>query len=162
VAPHLQNLEQQNRALQQRLAKEARHRLDAQVERAAPNYREIDRDPRWHRWLLGIDAHTGQIRQRILDNAIASGSAARVAAFFNVFQGENAATGQAGTSQAPRRGRSVAAGKPVYTRPQIASLYQAHQKGAYVGREAEWNRLERDIIAAGREGRVLNPDFVTK
>ena len=52
VAPHLQNLVQQNAELRQRLAIEARHNLDAEVERAVPNYREIDQDLRWHRWLL--------------------------------------------------------------------------------------------------------------
>ena len=45
VAPHLQASEQQNLELQNRLAREARHRLDRQVERAVPNYREIDQDP---------------------------------------------------------------------------------------------------------------------
>ncbi|MGB9317977.1 MAG: hypothetical protein WCB62_23605, partial [Pseudolabrys sp.] len=51
VAPHLQASEQQNLELQNRLAREARARLDAAVERAVPNYREIDQDPRWHQWL---------------------------------------------------------------------------------------------------------------
>jgi hypothetical protein len=45
VAPHLQNLEQQNAELRQRLAVEGRHSLDQRVERAVPNYREIDRNP---------------------------------------------------------------------------------------------------------------------
>jgi hypothetical protein len=36
-------------------------------------------------------------------------------------------------------------------------LYEQHRKGAYSGRETEWARQERDIIAAGREGRILNP-----
>ena len=40
VAPHLQASEQQNLELQNRLTREARHRLDQQVERAVPNYRE--------------------------------------------------------------------------------------------------------------------------
>jgi hypothetical protein len=42
VGPHLQASEQQNLELQNRLAREARARLDAAVERAVPNYREID------------------------------------------------------------------------------------------------------------------------
>ena len=40
----------------------------------------------------------------------------------------------------------------IYTRAQIAELYAAHRKGAYVGREAEWARQEADIIKAGSEG----------
>jgi hypothetical protein len=150
VAPHLQNLEQQNAELQRRLAKEARHRLDSQIERALPNYREIDRDPHWHRWLLGYDTYTGLVRQQLLNNAIASGDANRVVAFFRGFQQEAGATQP--PSAAPGRARS--SGRPVYTREQIGQLYEAHRKGAYVGREQEWARIEADIFRAQREGRV--------
>jgi hypothetical protein len=55
LSPHLQQLQQQNAQLQRQLAVEARRNLDQRVERAVPNYREIDRNPQWHRWLLGID-----------------------------------------------------------------------------------------------------------
>jgi hypothetical protein len=43
----------------------------------------------------------------------------------------------------------------VYTRTQIAQLYEAHRRGDYAGKEMQWRRQEADIIAAGREGRVL-------
>ena len=46
--PHLQNLEQQNIELRRRLAQEARHRLDSQVEAAIPNWRTLDQHPDWH------------------------------------------------------------------------------------------------------------------
>ena len=51
---------------------------------------------------------------------------------------------------------------PIYTRSQIAQIYAAHRRGAYAGREAEYNRLDADIIRAATEGRVLNPDNITK
>jgi hypothetical protein len=41
-----------------------------------------------------------------------------------------------------------------YTREQIRQNYLVHHPGGFVGREAEWHRLELDMIAAGREGRV--------
>jgi hypothetical protein len=63
VAPHLQNLEQQNAQLRPQVAKEARHRLDRDVESLVPDFREVDQDPRFHRWLLGIDTLTGRVRQ---------------------------------------------------------------------------------------------------
>ena len=44
VAPHLQNLAEQNELLRQRLSVEARHRLDSQVAAAVPNFREIDQE----------------------------------------------------------------------------------------------------------------------
>jgi hypothetical protein len=182
IAPHLMSLEQQNAELQARLAKEARRNLDQQVEMSVPNYREIDRDPRWHRWLLGIDVLSGRVRQQLLNEAISAAQAPRVISFFRGFLNEEAATGHnepGPTSRqpaapreaaldlssiaAPGRARPATGGdaslppdKPIYTRAQIAQLYSLHRKQAYVGREAEWSRQEADIIAAGREGRIRN------
>ena len=57
--------------------------------------------------------------------------------------------------RSPQRSRNTAApSKRTYTRAQIQQLYEQHRKGAYAGREAEWNRIENDIFAAQREGRV--------
>jgi hypothetical protein len=180
VQPQLAAVEAQNAELQRRLAIEARRRLDQAVEVSVPNYKEIDRNPRWHRWLLGIDVLSGRVRQQLLNEAIAQASAPRVISFFNGFLREEVATGNiepAPTSRqpaapresaitlaslaAPGRARPATGGdtamptdKPIYSRAQIASLYRAHQKGAYVGREVEWQRQDADIIAAGREGRI--------
>jgi hypothetical protein len=152
ISPHLQLLAEDNAMLQRRLAAEARHRLDAQLERAVPNYREIDRDPAWHRYLLGVDALSGRVRQTLLNDAIASGSADRVAAFFRGFQ-------QTAATQAPAAARAQMPSGQIYTRAQIAKLYRQHQQGAYNGREAEWARQEQDLFAAAREGRIRNPVF---
>lgn len=183
VAPQLQAVEQQNAELRKQLAIEARRRLDQAVETAVPNYKEIDRNPRWHRWLMGVDVLSGRVRQQLLNEAISSASAPRVISFFNGFLREEAATGQIepapslppigqsplvrepavplASLAAPGRARPATGGetslpseKPTYTRAQIAQLYRMHQKGAYAGREAEWNRLELDFIAAGNEGRI--------
>ena len=151
LAPHLMSLEQQNAELQRRLQKEARHRLDSQVEAAISNYREIDRDPNWHRWLLGYDALSGEVRQRLLNAAIQRGDSSSVIAFFKAYLRE---AGGTHASAAHGRTRS-SSGRPIYTRTQVAQLYRAHQQGAYAGREQEWARQEHDIIDAGREGRIL-------
>ena len=179
IAPHLDQLARENSDLRQRLAKQDRRAMDNAVELAVPNYREVDRNPRWHRWLLGIDVLSGRVRQTLLNEAISAGSAPRVISFFKSFLAEEVATGheQASTTQlapsapreaslslaslaAPGRARPATGGdaswptdKPVYTRAQIKQLYEQHRRGAYTGREAEWARLEADIFAAQREGR---------
>jgi hypothetical protein len=180
VAPHLQEMERQNADLRGQLAREARRALDQAVELSVPNYRDIDRDPRWHRWLLGIDVLSGRVRQQLLNEAISSAQAPRVISFFRGFLNEEAATGhnepapsfhQAAPPREPAinlaslavpgRARPATGGdaalppeRPIYTRAQIRQLYEQHRKGAYVGREAEWARQDADIIAAGREGRI--------
>jgi hypothetical protein len=154
VAPHLQEIERQNAELQRRLAIEARRNLDARVERAVPNFREVDRDPRWLHWLAGTDALTGRPRQVLLNDAIASTDANRVAEFFRKFQQE-AGTQTASASAPTYSGRTRSSGKQVYTRDDVKRLYRMHQQGAYAGREAEWAKQEVDIIRAGAEGRIL-------
>jgi|SRR5262252_2593020 len=181
VAPKIQEIEEQNALLRRQVADERRRSLDQMVEQAVPDFREIDRNPRWHRWLLGIDVLSGRVRQTLLNDAIATASAHRVISFFNGFKQEEAATGHieapasTPTGQAPPReaavplaslaapGRarpatggdtSLPTEKPIYSRAQIKQLYDAHRKGAYVGREAEWARQDAEIIAAGREGRI--------
>jgi hypothetical protein len=160
MAPQLAQMHEDNAALRQRLAIEARHRLDQQVERAVPTFREIDRDPRWHQWLLSIDRLSGQQRQVLLNQAIAESNAARVIGFFRGWQREAGAdTGQAAQPRSQRL-PMWASERPTYTRAQIAKLYRQHAMGAYNGRKAEWQRQEADIIAAGREGRIQNPEAV--
>jgi hypothetical protein len=124
LSPELQEIRNQNAELQRRLAQEARHRLDQQIEHALPDFRERDRDPRWHRWLLGIDNLSGRVRQQLLNEATASGNADRVLAFFRTFQQEAGSTQQA---SAPGRTRSASSGKPTYTPELIGRLYEAHR-----------------------------------
>jgi hypothetical protein len=155
VAPHLQNLEAQNHELHQRLAIEARHRMDQQVEAAIPNYRELDQHPDWHTWLLGVDNLSGRVRQNLLNEAKASGDAARCIAFFRSFFTRGHSPSAAGASSSSSgRARSAPSGR-MYTRSEITKLYDHHRRGAYAGREIEWQRQEYDIIAAGREGRIV-------
>jgi len=51
-------------------------------------------------------------------------------------------------------------GSPVsgkrYRRSEILDLYARKRRGEYRDRPDEWNRLENDIYAAGRENRIDN------
>jgi hypothetical protein len=187
IAPHLQQTEtrmqqlaRENADLRAQQIHERRRILDSQVEQAIPDYREFDRNPRWHKWLLGIDLMSGRVRQQLLNEAISAGNAPRVLSFFRGFQNEEIATGHQQPPQpspahappkeaaidlaalaSPGRARlatggetSVPADKPFYTRDQLKALYSQHRRGVYVGREAEWARIDADIIAASREGRI--------
>ena len=126
-------------------------RLDQAVEMAVPNYREIDRDPRWHRWLLGVDVLSGRVRQQLLNEAISSAAAPRVISFFRGFQQRGSShrpqrasavfppgSGSPGSGDTPgfacgpwqgsagnRRRCLVAPRRPIYTRAQIATAVRA-------------------------------------
>jgi hypothetical protein len=148
VAPHLQALDQQNAELRRQVAEQTRKAMHDRVEAAIPNWRDIDSDPRWRAWLSEIDPFTGVIRQQVLDDAIAAGSADRVVAFFRGFQAQHG-----GAARSPGRPRS-AAPQPgmMLSRERIKELYELHRKGKLTG--PEWERTEQQIIAAANEGRV--------
>jgi hypothetical protein len=153
VAPHLQALDQQNAELRRQVAEQARKAMHERVEAAIPNWHEIDQDPRWHSWLLQLDPLAGRIRQTLLDEAISTGDAHRVLAFFRGFAAEHGGGEGRSNAGGTRRARS-ASGQQVYTREQIKQFYELHRRGKLQG--DEWNRIERDIIAASAEGRVAN------
>jgi hypothetical protein len=159
VSPHIENLQNQNYALRDHLAIQARHSLDQRVASLLPDYAERDQDPRWHEWLRQRDNLSGRVRQELLNDAIASTDAHRVVAFFRSFQRENQATAQATGQASPAYGRTrperARSDGPIYTGTQIQHLYRMHQRGAYNGREAEWAKQEADIFRAQREGRVM-------
>jgi hypothetical protein len=151
-------LARENADLRARQAYDRRQRLDKEVAARVPDFREVDRDPRWHAWLRGIDPMSGRVRQTLLNEAIASGNANQVHWVFHEFKRQaGASTGS--TSSPSRRG---APGKPIYTNDSIKQLYEAHRRGAYAGREDAWARQEADIFQAMKEGRVHARPFLTK
>jgi hypothetical protein len=166
VEPHLQNLESQNAELQRRLAIEARRRLDDQVARAVPDLKQVDRDPRWHRWLLGIDSLSGRVRQTLLNDAISHSDAGRVKQFFDQFKREAGAQAPAATqTTTSRRGPFSRTGSPplgsrTYTPQQIQQLYEKRRRGEF--KDETWNRIEQDFFAAQKDGRVLMQPYLTK
>ena len=150
LEPELQRIDRQNAMLGRQLAVERQRGLYAALDRESPGWREVDSDPSWVGWLHGLHALSGLPRQRHLDNAVMRGDAHRVVALFRDFL---ATRGQ--RAPQPRQERPTMASGAIYTRPQIAALYAAHRKGAYAGREAEWNALEADFVRAAREGRII-------
>jgi hypothetical protein len=115
---------------------------------------DVAADARWFRWLDGIDPQTGQVRRQLLDEARKRGDHARARSFIQQFEHARA-TGTL-VLHSYRRSGMPPQDKPVYTRPQIAQLYSLHRRGAYAGREAEWSRIEHDIVRASAEGRIAN------
>jgi hypothetical protein len=110
---------------------------------------DVTRDARWFRWLEDIDPATGQVRQQVYAHAVARGDHAQARMLIQQFEHARATDTFGFRRQyAPRES------KPVYTRPQILKFHEAHRRGLIAG--PEWDRLERDIIAAGREGRIAN------
>ncbi len=151
------------------------HQLDVEVE----NWRDTNVDPKFHEWLDQTDPYTGQTRKELMLAAFDRKNAQQVKAFFVNFSKENAAvvpeaaaptpSGQGGTESGatlnlndyvapgqPRTGGEAGAPKDkrMWTSKEIGSFYSDVQKGRYRSRPDDKARIEADIVAATREGRV--------
>jgi len=157
LAPELERLHDENAQLRDEVSRAAKLAIDQELDRAVPDWRSINNDPRFHSWLLMPDTYSGIIRDRLLKDAAAAASAQRVINIFRGFLREAGAAGQAPAGRASR----ASSGKPVYSRGQIAQMASMRRRGQ-IG-DAEWAKWEHEIVAAGREGRIrgaLNIDGV--
>lgn len=181
VAPELNSLRQQNQTLEHRLVNASRMTLIQELDRDIPDWRTINRSPRFIQWLRLPDVYSGVIRKQTLDAAYQAASAPRVKAFFEGFIRDEAVTGNADTDPpaeqpvvpvpriaavplerlaAPGRAKPASgdtpgpADKPVFTRAQISKFYNDVRRGAYTGRESEKAAQENAIFAAQNDGRV--------
>jgi hypothetical protein len=153
----------------QRQALNAEQMFWSELSAEVPDWREINAEQGFHSWLLEIDPLSGVSRQSYLDNAQNQLDARRVAGFFKTWQSmnggsvaqspRNVASSQLEKQIAPGRGRTAAStpaandGK-TYARADVAKFFDDVRKGLYKGREQERDRIERDIFAAQRDGRI--------
>ena len=142
----------------------------AELGRLVPDWRDINADQGFHSWLLEVDPLSGLTRQTFLDNAQRSQDARRVAQFFETWQGQagqsvaqttrHAAASQLEKQVSPGKGRSgsTPSGSPgkTYNPEAIAQFYADVRQGRFKGKDEERARIERDIFAAQREGRITN------
>lgn len=125
----------------------------------APEWKQINEDPAFLKWLDEVDELTGEQRQSLLSKAEASRDAALVGKFFTLFKktssswaanSNNALEQQVvpPTNKAPDTPPS----KKVWTRGEIAEFYDRMRRGVVSDNDAI--AIEADITAASIEGRI--------
>ena len=164
------NVVPQVQAVAQRQAMTAEQQFWSDLSGAVSNWRDINDDTAFQSWLLEVDPLTGISRQTYLEDAQRNLDVRRVASFFQTW---NELTGKANVAQTNRRnasaselerqvapGRSKNTGTPsngsakTYSPDDIKKFFNDVRSGKYRGREAERDRIERDIFAAQRDGRI--------
>ena len=148
------------------------------------NWEAINHSSEFVAWLRLPDLYSGQVRHGLLKAAFESGNAPRVIAFFQGFLAEHPQTGSPDPTLSQLRAANPApqprqaaipleqlsapgkakpasgntptqpAAQPIITRKYISDFYTLVRKGAFVGRDAEKERLEREIYAAQNAGQV--------
>ena len=133
-----------------------------------PEWRDINADENFLNWLTEVDPLTGATRQVYLEDAQRHLDVPRVVNFFRTWQGMNgrqvAQPPRSAASELDKQvspGRSRNGGSPsgnqakVYGPEDIKKFFDDVRKGVYQGKEAERDRIERDIFAAQRENRIV-------
>ncbi len=163
------NVVPQVQAVAQRQQVTAEQQFWSDLTSYVPNWRDINDNASFQTWLLDVDPLTGTNRQTYLEEAQRSLDAHRVSAFFQTWL---ESTGQASVAQStsatsnelerqvsPGRSRGVSASAnrqpKTYSPDDIKKFFNDVRSGKYKGREQERDRLERDIFAAQREGRIV-------
>lgn len=164
VVPQLQHVAQRQHV-------SADQKFWADLEAIAPKWRDVNSDEKFQDWLLSPDPLTGINRQTYLDAAQRDLDANRVSAFFKMWEGQSGNPGantevrnpndrqqELRRQIEPGRGRTKAPDsqeKPKYTSEDIKQFYADVRTGKYRGNDAERGRIEADIFAAQREGRLV-------
>lgn len=181
VKPVAQRVDQVAQATQQvgsRVAQNDQQAVLSMLASAVPNWREVNADQGFLDWLDQVDPYVGVRRGELLTQAYKAHDGPRVVAFFTGYQKEHAAvnppavqpTPAAAPSAAPQKSleQFVAPGTPktgaastpngsggrVWSRAEISQFYVDVQQGKYRTRPDEQKKLEADIFAAQREGRI--------
>lgn len=163
------NVVPQVQAVAKRQAVSAEEKFWNDLSADVPNWQAVNNNQEFHNWLLQVDPLTGITRQTYLESAQQELDARRVANFFRTWLELN---GQAAVAQPNRKasaselekqvapGRSRSAPAPAsdkgrtYSPEDIRNFFNDVRAGKYKGRDAERDRIERDIFAAQREGRI--------
>lgn len=174
---HIARLEAQVGQVGSTVTKTAQQQMYDFLDEKLPNWRQINRDPKFIAWTNLQDVLSGAIRGSMMRDAFGKNDASRVLSFFTAYLSDEAATAPANHQPdtpkggkipleelaAPGRAKAPAASastpgekeKPLITRAQISQFYLDVNRGKYKGNEAEKDRLERMIFEAEQEGRVV-------
>jgi hypothetical protein len=179
VAPVAQRVDQVAQAatsVAQRVAQSDQQTVLSMLDQQVPKWRELNEDQGFLEWLDQIDPFSGYKRGALLQQAYKAHDGPRVVAFFNGYLKEHAAVTPPAPPAAPAPAAApqktldkfVAPGTPktgaastpdgsgkrVWSRAEIGKFYADVQAGRYRTRPDEQKKLEADIFAAQREGRI--------
>lgn len=160
VIPKMTKIEQQNTLSQEDMFMRT-------LDNIVPEWRQLNNDQAFLTWLDEADELTNTSRQQLLDGAVQALDATRAARFFSAYTRSKAgqvptpaqtpgASAQLEALVAPGKGRGGAPQqeKPPITRAYITQFFRDVADGKYRSRPDEKAKIEADIFAAQREGRV--------
>jgi hypothetical protein len=167
----IDNLKTENQKLREQLdstgAQISESSFDQRLHRLVPHFDDVNRDPRWISWLNEIDPILRGPRMAVAQQAYNTGDAQAVADYVKLFEATLAATTKSNTSDKrkqeqelqvqPAKNNSQSntqAAAKVYTNAQIEGMFKRVTELYTRGDSAAATKLEAEIDAAFRDGRV--------
>jgi hypothetical protein len=156
------NLNQRLDRIESQVAETAEEGFFRKLGAQAANWETLNTDPGFLGWLADVDDFTGRTRQQLFNDAYNHLDVARVAKFFNAYGGNQSHVERANERPSleqqvtPRPNGAAPAppqGKKIWTAGEIAKFYDNMRRGVFRD-AADAARIEADIFAAQREGRV--------
>lgn len=152
VAPQISALEQENQQLKRDVGRQRTTGVHHTLDQSVPNWRDINRSPRFRQWLSLTDLLSGSVRGKLLDAAFKAADAPRVVAFFQGFVNDEAATGSTEFAVVPPAPAQPPAPAPVPRQPAVAlqalaAPGRARPAAQDTGRPAEKPVFTRSQIA---------------
>ena len=149
-------LQQQLKGVAQTTAVTVQDRFENQLAAAVPNWKAVDSDPKFIEWL-----QSNATRMKVFSEAARNQDVDGVAYFYSEYAGapktEQATDPRLAKQVAPGKSKAVApaakspAEKKTWTRSEIAQFYADGKKRFS---QEDYVKLERDLFAAQKEGRV--------
>lgn len=150
-------LQQQLKGVAQTTAVTVQDRFENQLAAAVPNWKAVDGDPKFIEWL-----QSNATRRKVFSEAARNQDVDGVAYFYKEYPGAQKTEKQAvdprlAKQVAPGKSKAVApaaanpAEKKTWTRSEIAQFYADGKKRFS---QEDYVKLERDLFAAQKEGRV--------
>lgn len=145
-------LQQERKQTQEEKRQEKESLFWKVLEELCDDWEEINGNPKFHAYLSKFDPATGIQRQQALEKAHAALDADSVAAIFNGFKKETAPAPEPEVDPQRSRATQTPQNERIWTGAEISQFYRDKTAGKYSAEEAQ--RLEADIFAAQRQGRV--------
>lgn len=156
VASQLKELREQFNGIVQHQVRSEKEMFYDALDKAVPDWEQINEDKGFHAWLAEEMPLTGKERQVFLVDAQEKLDADAVIRFFTAWKGESGKQSYFPDTRTNSNelGDTDASDTEIYTQKQIEGFYRDKKLGRYRGKEDEARQIELKIFRAQKEGRV--------
>lgn len=156
ASSEIETLKNQVNSMSEERRQERQAQMMADLERAVPEWQQLQSSQPGQDWLLAHDRTTGKVRNDILVQAAEQFQTQTVINLFQDMKSDISPKQPPASQVQPKQSRSttqVPAGGQTYTRADINQFYKDRTQGKYTDEQAV--AIEEDFLLAATEGRII-------